>query len=199
MQKFVCRRGRPETMWSDNGTNFRGAVNSFKLLDWKKIEMETTNQMIKWKFIPPTAAWWGGWWERLIRTMKELLRRMLGHCKFSMFQMESVLCEVESAMNDRPLTYVADDQDDLLPLTPSMLLHGLPSSSFPESAVLDASGLRGAAVSLSRLRAELQERFRKEYLAQLVHRGKVQKIRALQVGDVVLVGSDQKKRLLWPM
>jgi hypothetical protein len=199
LQKFICRRGRPETIWSDNGTNFRGAVNAFKLLDWKKITWETSAVMINWKFIPPTAAWWGGWWERLIRTMKEMLRKMLGHRKLSRSQMESVLCEVETAMNERPLTYVADDQDDLVPLTPSMFLHGLPTSTFPESEVLDGGGLRKAATTLNQLRMELRERFRREYLANLVHRGKMEKVRELEIGDVVLVGSDQRKRLLLPM
>ncbi|GFU53957.1 integrase catalytic domain-containing protein [Trichonephila clavipes] len=32
---------------------------------------------LKWKFNPPTAAWWGGWWERLVRVIKELLKRTL--------------------------------------------------------------------------------------------------------------------------
>ncbi|GFT21206.1 integrase catalytic domain-containing protein [Trichonephila clavipes] len=39
---------------------------------------ETSTQKIVWKFIPPTAAWWGGWWERLVRIIKKLLRRSLG-------------------------------------------------------------------------------------------------------------------------
>ncbi|GFV60053.1 transposon Ty3-G Gag-Pol polyprotein [Trichonephila clavipes] len=39
---------------------------------------ETDIKPIKWKFNPPTAAWWGGWWERLVRVIKELLKRTLG-------------------------------------------------------------------------------------------------------------------------
>jgi hypothetical protein len=195
LQKFICRRGRPETIWSDNGTNFRGTFNFFKQLDWKKITWETSATMITWRFIPPTAAWW----DRLIRTMKDMLRKMLGHRKLSWYQMEIVLCDVESAMNERPLTYVSDDQDDLIPLTPSMFLHGMSTSSFPESEVLDGIGFRKAAASLGQLRMELRERFWKEYLANLVHRGKVERVRDLEVGDVVLVGSDQKKKLFGPM
>ncbi|GBM82680.1 hypothetical protein AVEN_55677-1 [Araneus ventricosus] len=30
------------------------------------------------EFNPPTASWWGGFWERLVRVIKELLRRSLG-------------------------------------------------------------------------------------------------------------------------
>jgi hypothetical protein len=176
LQKFICRRGRPTTIWSDNGTNFRGAFNACKQLDWKTIEEETASKMIKWKFIPPTAAWWGGWWERLIRTMKDLLRKVLGHRKLGWAQLEFVLCDAETAMNERPLTYVADDQEDLIPLTPAMFLRGLSTAVFPECGVMDGGEFRRAALSITKLRGELQQRFRKEYLAHLVHRGKGEKL-----------------------
>ncbi|BES98065.1 Pao retrotransposon peptidase [Nesidiocoris tenuis] len=32
---------------------------------------------IRWKFNPTTAAWWGGWWERIVRVVKELIRQNL--------------------------------------------------------------------------------------------------------------------------
>ncbi|GFU20625.1 integrase catalytic domain-containing protein [Trichonephila clavipes] len=69
---FIARRGRPRTIYCDNGTNFRGAFNDLSKLNWSKIVEETRTPKILWKFIPPTAAWWGGWWERLVRTVKEL-------------------------------------------------------------------------------------------------------------------------------
>ncbi|GFW06804.1 DUF5641 domain-containing protein [Trichonephila clavipes] len=77
-KRFITRRGRPRIIYCDNGTNFRGAFNDLAKLDWHKISRETSTQKIVWKFIPPTAAWWGGWWERLVRIIKELLRRSLG-------------------------------------------------------------------------------------------------------------------------
>ncbi|GFS50141.1 integrase catalytic domain-containing protein [Trichonephila clavipes] len=78
LRRFIARRGRPRIIYCDNGTNFRGAFNDLAKLDWHKISRETSTQKIVWKFIPPTAAWWGGWWERLVRIIKELLRRSLG-------------------------------------------------------------------------------------------------------------------------
>ncbi|GFX62018.1 integrase catalytic domain-containing protein [Trichonephila clavipes] len=65
---FIARRGRPRTIYCDNGTNFRGAFNDLSKLNWSKIVEETRTPKILWKFIPPTAAWW----ERLVRTVKEL-------------------------------------------------------------------------------------------------------------------------------
>ncbi|GFX71582.1 putative RNA-directed DNA polymerase from transposon X-element [Trichonephila clavipes] len=73
LRRFIARRGMPSVVYTDNGTNFKGAVREFKNLDWIKIERETEIQRIKWKFNPPTAAWW----ERLIRVLKDLLKHAL--------------------------------------------------------------------------------------------------------------------------
>ena len=78
LERFINVRGRPTVIYSDNGTNFVGLVNLFKELDWKRIEEVATVKQIKWILNPPSAAWWGGWWERLIRTVKDMLKRMLG-------------------------------------------------------------------------------------------------------------------------
>ncbi|XP_073947385.1 uncharacterized protein [Choristoneura fumiferana] len=72
------RRGRVNTIYTDNGTNFHGADNLLKALNWEEIAAYSSVRSIKWKFNPPAAPWWGGWWERLIRSLKELLRRNLG-------------------------------------------------------------------------------------------------------------------------
>ncbi|GIY93128.1 reverse transcriptase [Caerostris extrusa] len=66
LRRFIARRGRPSTMYTDNATNFRGTDNALKKIDWKKIS-ENECYPIKWKFNPSTAAWWG---ERLIRSVK---------------------------------------------------------------------------------------------------------------------------------
>ncbi|GFS92565.1 integrase catalytic domain-containing protein [Trichonephila clavipes] len=65
--------------------------NDLAKLDWHKISRETSTQKIVWKFIPPTAAWWGGWWERLVRIIKELLRRSLGKSILSYEELSSDL------------------------------------------------------------------------------------------------------------
>ena len=199
LHRFVSRRGRPDVIYSDNGTNFVGAANLFNRLDWDKISKETRTQRIKWIFNPPSAAWWGEWWERLVRTLKGLLKRVLGRDRLLEVQLQTCLCEIEATMNCRPLTYVTEDSEDLIPLSPQMFMSDLKSSDFPEEACLDADELRAKFKGLGKLKEELRSRFRKEYLAQLVHRGKSKKIVEFQVGDIVLVGSDNKKRQDWPI
>ncbi|XP_045538507.1 uncharacterized protein LOC106708429 isoform X2 [Papilio machaon] len=78
LRRFVARRGRPDLMMSDQGTNFCGTKNLILSLDWEEVQRHSTVRRISWKMNAPSAAWWGGYWERLIRIMKDLLRRILG-------------------------------------------------------------------------------------------------------------------------
>lgn len=46
---------------------------------------------------------------------------------------------------------------------------------------------------------ELQDKFKREYLALLVQRAKECRTKTPKIGDVVLVGSDDRRRLQWPL
>jgi len=124
---------------------------------------------------------------------------MLGNSRLTYVELETSLCEVESAMNHRPLTFVTEDQDDLVPLTPAMFITCLPDSDVPETELLTVGTLTKRKQNLKKLLEGLNGRFRKEYLAQLVQRGKEQKIREFRVGEVVLIERDNQKRIFWPM
>ncbi|XP_035231766.1 uncharacterized protein LOC118203593, partial [Stegodyphus dumicola] len=77
LRRFIARRGRSTVIYSDNGTNFIGVSGALNQIEWQKIAALETLNPNNWKFIPPTAAWWSGWWERLIRIVKILLVRVL--------------------------------------------------------------------------------------------------------------------------
>ncbi|KAG8180967.1 hypothetical protein JTE90_024716 [Oedothorax gibbosus] len=60
LRRFISRRGRVTTIYSDNGTNFVGASNELKSIDWSAIPNHADLKRICWRFNPPAAAWW--WW-----------------------------------------------------------------------------------------------------------------------------------------
>lgn len=199
LRRFVARRGRPNTVYSDNGTNFLGAANAFATLDWERITRETAIQRITWKFNPPTAAWWGGFWERLIGVLKQILRRVLGRASLNYEELSTLLCECESVVNSRPLTYLSEDPQDLTALTPLMFLREQIEDRLPDCDVIDKTSFSRKIRKLQTLREMLRKRFRSEYLGQLklFCDGKV--TRPVDIGELVLIGSDNTKRLEWPI
>ncbi|XP_031339592.1 uncharacterized protein LOC116168078 [Photinus pyralis] len=198
LRRFVARNGRPSVIYTDNGTNFVGANRLLAGLEWGRIEKETSVQKIKWILNPPSAPWYGGWFERLVRTMKELLVRVLGSSILNYEELVTVLCDVQGVINGRPLTYVFEN-DDLLPLTPSMFLQGVREVGVPDIDMLDNKGFQKRYRLRQRLMNDLRHRFRKEYIGMLIDKKRKTNDITLKVGDVVLVGSDNKKRLAWPI
>jgi hypothetical protein len=84
-----------------------GLDNAFAHLEWEKISKHCAIEWIKWRFNPPAAAWWGGWWEQLIRLLKQFLFKTLGKASLTYKELETVLCDCESVINSRPLTYMS--------------------------------------------------------------------------------------------
>jgi hypothetical protein len=66
LRRFVAQRGSPAIVYSDNETNFMGLDNAFAHFELEQISKHCAIEQIEWRFNPPAAAWWGGWWERLI-------------------------------------------------------------------------------------------------------------------------------------
>ncbi|GFQ82076.1 transposable element Tcb2 transposase [Trichonephila clavata] len=64
--------------------------------------------------------WWGGFYERerLMRSIKEPLRKIIGRANLTFEETMTILAEIENVLNHRPLTYVSDDVSDPEPLTP---------------------------------------------------------------------------------
>ncbi|KAJ8973156.1 hypothetical protein NQ317_017929 [Molorchus minor] len=158
---------------------------------------------IKWKFNPPGAAWWGGWWERVIRILKNLLRRQLGKASISFEELYTIICDCEAVINSRPLTYISETSEDLLTLTPAMFLQDIRENGVPDLDNIGEVSLKRRARYLLQVREALRKRFRKEYLSQLVlfsfNRDSNRHLTDYKLGDVVIIETENLKRFDWPL
>ena len=75
------------------------------------------------------APWWGRLFERLVKSTKRCLRKMIGQARLSVDEMHTAILEVESILNSRPFSYTSSD-DTEEPLTPYHLLVGRPTGRF---------------------------------------------------------------------
>ena len=102
-----------------------------KLFNSQVVQEELSRKGTEWRFIPKRAPWYGGFWERLIGLTKTSLKKILGRRYVSMETLQTIVTEIEAVINDRPLTHVSSNIDDLEPLTPSHLLYGRKMTSLP--------------------------------------------------------------------
>ena len=114
IRRFLSLRVRPFVhvhIRSDNAKTF------LKLSTMRFPQHEVT-----WRFIPVRSPTWGGWWERLVQTVKRSLRPTIHGCKLNFEDLKAVLYETSSVVNFRPLTHVSSDPNDLAALCPNDFL-----------------------------------------------------------------------------
>ncbi|KAL7880984.1 hypothetical protein SRHO_G00032380 [Serrasalmus rhombeus] len=120
------RRGQVQELRSDNDTNFVGGEHELRQVmeEWnqERIADALALKGVKWIFNPPTGSHHGGAWERLIRSIRKVLNSTLQTQYLDEEGLQTVLCEVESILNSRPITQESTDPNDLEALTPNHLL-----------------------------------------------------------------------------
>ena len=124
LKRFPARRGLPRRIISDNAKTFKVVAKVIEsMLNHPDVKDHLLNLKVEWKFNLEKAPWWGGLFERLVKSTKRCLRKMLGWARLSVDETHTALLEVESTLNSRPLTYTSNaDVEELL--TPSHLLVG---------------------------------------------------------------------------
>lgn len=201
-RSFIARRGTPQEVYSDNGTNFVGAQRELqRLLKGPGLHHFLTDKIIKWHFIPPRAPHFGGVWERLIKSAKIAMMAVLKNQLVSESVLRTVIIETEGILNSRPLTYNSADPKDLTPLTPNHFLH-LGSSTVSAPGIFNDGDLcsRKKWRQCQVLVDHVWRRWLKEYLPMLTVRVKWTKEKQnLKIDDVVLLVDDDAPRNRWTL
>ena len=205
LRRFIARRGRPEEIRSDNGGNFvKGEKELRKALEeWNQNQIHEflLQQEIKWTFNPPAASHHGGVWERCIRTVRKVMKALLKQQVLDDEGLSTLMCEVESIVNGRPITKVSDDAKDLNALTPSHLLllragTTIPPGVFSKDDNYSCRRWR----QIQYLSNVFWHRWTREYLPSLQQRQRWNKLQKnLAVNDIVLLLDENLPRSVWPL
>lgn len=203
LMRFVSRRGAPAEIFSDNGSNFVGAVSELRSITrgWSqgKINDKLLSLGIEWHYNPPLASHRGGVWERLIRSVRRVLLSIVTQQTLNDEAMYTLFVEAERIVNSRPLVPLNMDSNDRIALTPNDLLI-LRSNS---TGLLPASlteGYNRCWRQVNYLTDLFWKRWIGEYLPLLRCRQRwLNRSRNFEPGDVVLVVSDTFSRSRWPL
>lgn len=206
-RRFMCRRGNVRSVVSDNGTNFVGACRELEkeVAKWNKenIIKWLQRKNILWKFNPPAASHFGGVWERLIRSVRKIFQSLFAqrNVRLNHEELCTLMCEVESILNSRPLTEVSNDACDIEVLTPNHLLLLNSEVTFPPG-LFSAEDLYAKRrwKQVQYLANLFWTRWKREYLSLLQERQKwTKKMKSFSIDDIVLVVDQQVHRNHWPM
>ena len=111
-RRFSSRRGLPATITSDNAKAFKSSSKDIgKIIRSQEVCRYLVDKRVKWQFIVERAPWWGGFWERSVRSVKRPLKRVVGRSTLMYDELHTILVEIEAIVNARPLTYVYDDEE----------------------------------------------------------------------------------------
>ena len=207
LRRFVARYGSPALIVSDNAKTFQATEKALnKLFNHPEIKADLDYERIEWKFNLERAPWWGGMFERMVSSVKNCLRKVLGNARLTFDELSTLLTEVEATLNSRPLTYEYNEVEEEV-LTPSHLIYGRRIKTLPDEVVEpdDARSEENCSSRFKYLSTRLEhfwQRWRKEYLANLreFHRCRSEKQeRKVKIGDVVVVYDEEKKRGEWKM
>ena len=171
--RMASRRGLPNEIYSDNGTNFKGAENELKALvtqlDKDKIKQSTANKGIKWNFNPQ--------WlhisvhESMIKSAKRAINAILGNADVTDEERMTAIIGSEGLINSRPLTYQTANPSGDVPLTPNHFVHGQVGGQFAPTLVDETDfNPRSRWRRIQELVRHFWHRWLREWLPELIAR-----------------------------
>ncbi|GFW76611.1 integrase catalytic domain-containing protein [Trichonephila clavipes] len=99
LRRFLARRGNCKVIYSDNTRTFKAAERELayfaNILKDSEFQSFVADKGIHWKFIVERVPWWGGFYERLVKTIKNPLRKILGRALLTFEELSTILSEVE--------------------------------------------------------------------------------------------------------
>ncbi|GFU57372.1 integrase catalytic domain-containing protein [Trichonephila clavipes] len=192
LKRFIARRGRPEELYTDYGTNFIGACRELRKWASNEVINYIANEGVTLKFNPPSSPHFGGLWEASVKSMKTHMKRAIGSQVLTYEEFSTYLAEIEACLNSRPLVPVSSDPEDCTAITSAHFLIGTSLKGIPEPDFCNKRiSLCDRWKQLQQMTQSFWKRWSLDYLTQLQQRRKWQKQQHdLKVNDLVLIKED---------
>lgn len=205
LKRFFGRRGKCAKILTDNSKTFVGAEREIKYL-YKLVNSPDRRlseyfgmESIEWKFIPPKSPNFGGIWEAGVKSFKFHLKRVIGNQKLTLEEFCTILAEIESVLNSRPLTPLSSDFEDFEILSPGHFLIGRPITGLVEPLLCE---IKDTSLSkwqkITKFSQKIWKSWKKDYLNTLQQRYKWKfKSNNVKVGNLVLIKDDNLTGTQW--
>ena len=201
--EFVSRRGSPQTIVSDRGTQL---VSAGRILaneksskegtpvdwNWKRIVAE--NCASNWEFVPIGSPHFNGLPEATIKVLKKTLDLSLHSGVVLTYpEMVTLLSKIAYTVNSRPLglaniSQTSQQEDNMVPITPNMLLLGRSSNFSPPIEFADQDRFCARLAYVGQVEKEWWDRWIKLVLPTLFsYKRWKSKKKNLEVGELVMI------------
>ena len=194
LNEFIAARTRPRKIIIDNAQTFKAASEFInKLRKSGELHDYLSDQGIIWEFILAKSPWWGSFYERLHRDLKNILYQKLRRSHLTYEGLSRVIKDIEIMFNNRPLQYVEDDMDVRV-LTPNRIIQGRDIYQLEE--IEEPDSLNKIKKRIRKAKQEMWNRWITEYMRALREKHDVTKIKPYypDIGEIALVVGDSKNK-----
>ncbi|XP_026666970.1 uncharacterized protein LOC113463934 [Ceratina calcarata] len=194
-------------LYSDNATTFQPADKELQSMFKAGSEFYISTAAplasmgTSWTFIPPNSPHYGGLWEAGVRSVKHHLKRAFNDRLLTFEEFSTVLAEIESCLNSRPICPLTGDVEDLQALTPAHFLIGEPTEVILDAAPPEIPDNRLERYHLLQaIRTHFWKRWSLEYMQHLQERSKWREpTENFAVGQMVILRDDRYPPSKWPL
>ena len=207
LRRMINRRGWCRKIISDNQLTFKKAEKIIRLsvlshvkrqMDDDRVQSYLSENGITWSYITERSPHRGAFYERLNRSLKEPLRKVLGRSRLNYAELYTVLTDIEAALNQRPLTYLGSDPRNLQAITPSHLAIGRALRTVPAIPDDPNASISKRYKYLQMLLRHFWKRWSTGYLPTLAKRHKWPAVcPGPKIGDVCLITEENTTRPSW--
>ena len=208
--RFTNIYNLPDTIYTDNANYF---IQGLTVISKGQVTNDFCGYLdknnVKHIRIPLYAAFMGAAWERMIRTVKSCLLKVIGRKQVEYFEFLTLISEITNSINTRPITY-QDNDDNLTFITPNNFLKFNFGRSMVLSGVVDCGKFQTSRTELvkslnrrEKIAEDFKDRWYSEYLIGLREASRdlydADWQDRVKIGDIVLLASLNKPRVLWQM